>query len=139
MYIPFWILGGICLLLAYIFSQAWLKSKKITDHGQATIATVTDITAVSSGVEPGRRGVGGKFFQPVFAWTVNGQTYTKEHNVNHDPPKYHVGQEITIYYNPTNPAEMTLKGSANAKKILTISFAAAGTILLFIGILIWMI
>ena len=139
MYTTFLIFGSIFLLLAYIFLQAWLKSKKITDHGQTTIATVTDITAISSSVESGQRGVGGKFFQPVFEWTVNGRTYTKEHNVKHDPPKYHRGQEVTIYYNPANPAEMTLKGSAKVKKILTISFGAAAVFLLFIGILIWMI
>jgi len=137
MYIPLFIFGSILLVLALIFSREWLRCKRITDQGQTTTITVTDTVTVSSGVEPGQRGVGGKFFKPVFEWTVNGQTYKKEHKVAHDPPKYHLGQKIAIYYDPANPAEMTLEGSGKVTKLLMLSFGAGGILLLLGGVLVW--
>ena len=137
MYIPFFIFGPILLITASIFSTVWLRSKRIIGQGKTTIATVTDVAAVSSSVSPGERGVGGKFFKPAFEWTVNGQIYKKAHNVAHDPPKYHIGQELSIYYDPANPAEMTLEGSGKVTKILMLSFGVAGVLFLLIGALLW--
>jgi len=141
MYIPFFIFGPILLLTAFIFSRVWLRSKRITDIGRTTTAVVTAMVTKSSSslnneinASPG---VGGKFFAPVFEWTVNGQTYKKVHNSGQDPPKYREGQEVTIYYDPANPAEMTLEGSQKVTKILMLSFGVGGLLFLLIGVLIW--
>ena len=143
MYIPFLIFGGACLLTAFVFSRVWLRNKRITDIGQTTIATVIGITSGNSrndGNHSYTGHVGGgneKYFKPVFEWTVNGQTYKKEHNVGQDPPKYREGQEVPIYYDPANPSEMTLQGSEKVIKILMFSFGAGGVLLLLVGVLIW--
>ena len=143
MYTTFLIFGGVCLLTAFIFSRVWLRSKRITDKGQTTVATVIGITSVSSSNDgnhsyAGHVGGGNeKYFKPVFEWTVSGQIYKKEHNVGQDPPKYHEGQEVVIYYDPANPAEMTLQGNEKVTKILMLSFGAGGVLLLLIGMLVW--
>jgi len=138
MYIPFFIFGSIFLLVAFIFGTVWRRSKRITDQGQTTIATVTDITSRGSRIGGAQRG-NEKYFHPVFVWTVNGQVYKKEHNAGQDPPKYREGQKVTIFYDPANPAEMTLKGSEKVTKILMISFGSVGGLFLVIGMLIWVV
>jgi len=141
MYITFFIFSPILLLTAFIFSRVWLRSKRITDQGQTTTAIVKGIVVVNSSSHNNEisasPGVGGKFFKPVFEWTVNGQTYKKVHNAGQDPPKYHEGQEVTIYYDTANHAEMTLEGSQKITKILMISFGAGGVLFLLIGMLIY--
>ena len=141
MYIPFFIFGPILLVTAFIFSRVWLRSKRITDQGQIATAIVKDVVSSSTVDSSLRAGgdysAGGRFFKPVFEWTVNGQTYQKTHNAGQDPPKYRVGQEVNIYYDPANPAEMTLEGSGKVTKILMLSFGAGGVLLLLLGVLVW--
>jgi len=141
MYIPFFIFGPILLLTALIFSGVWLRSKRLTDQGRTTTAIVKgNVTAVSMNSSNHSYGYGasGRFFKPVFEWAVNSKTYKKVHNAGQNPPKYHEGQEVTIYYDPANPAEMTLEGSQKATKILMLSFGAGGILFLLIGVLIWL-
>jgi len=118
----------------------WLRSKRITDQGRTATAIVKgNVTAgsMNSSNHSYGHGVSGRFFKPVFEWTVNGQTYKKVHNAGQDPPKYHEGQEVTIYYDPANPAEMALEGSQKVTKILMLSFGAGGVLFILIGLLIY--
>ena len=135
-YIPFLIFGGIFLFVACIFLKAWLQSRKIIKQGQTTIATVkaNHVRRESSAV--GERG--SRMMHPVFEWTVNDQVYEKESRGGQNPPKYHVGQKVAIYYDPMNPKEMTLRGSEKVMRILMIVFGTVGGILLLIGLLVWL-
>ncbi|KAB7788490.1 DUF3592 domain-containing protein [Bifidobacterium cebidarum] len=58
---------------------------------------------------------------PVFRYIVNGQSYEKRSSISTSPPRYKVGQAITILYDPADPNRYIAKGDNSA--LILYSFA----------------
>lgn len=54
---------------------------------------------------------------PVFRYSVNGQAYEQKASVASSPPRYKVGQAVTVLYDPADPSRYIVKGD-NAAFVL---------------------
>ena len=138
-YLFFFIFGAALLFVGLIM---WLESSrigKIKATGQQTQATVKKMVVRLGGRTADVTESTGKNVNqtPVFEYMVEDRMYEKLHNVAQHPPKYRLGQRVSIIYNPENPMEMVLANSGKIVKILMIIFGALGLLFLLIGFLLW--
>ena len=69
---------------------------------------------------------------PVIEYKVGDQTISQKSRSGQNPPKYQVGQQVEIYYNPNNVEEYFIKGDLTPK-FFGIGFTALGSIAVAIG------
>lgn len=69
---------------------------------------------------------------PIYQYTIDGKQYTDTSKIWSFPPRYKIGDRITIVVNPTRPNESHIMYSG----IFTHGMLAVGVLLLVLGILI---
>lgn len=85
--------AGFCLWGVYAAYTGWqLQTKGVTTTG-----TVVRLDERSSGAG------GCCTYVPVVDFQVSGQIYTFEGDNASYPPKYEVGEQVSVRYDPTNP------------------------------------
>ncbi|MCL2843601.1 MAG: DUF3592 domain-containing protein [Oscillospiraceae bacterium] len=131
------IIGVVLSIFGLIFLKALLKARKILEQGNSTMATVIRYVVTQNNHGKARNRGLYKFYYAVFEYTVGGISYEHQNVVGNNKPKYEIGEKVEIYYDPSNPAEVTLEGSQKATKVLMLSFGAGGVLFLLVGVLIW--
>ena len=48
-------------------------------------------------------------YAPIVKYVVGGEYYETNHNVYSYPPKYRIGQRVSLKYNPNNPRDVVFK------------------------------
>ena len=70
---------------------------------------------------------------PVVEYQVGDRTISQRSKSGQDPPKYKVGQQVEIYYNPNNVEEFIIKGDSTPK-YLGIGVIVLGSLALAFGV-----
>jgi hypothetical protein len=69
--------------------------------------------------------------QPVFEFTAEDKkTYVYHHPEGTNPPAYHIGQEVVLYYDPADPEDV----SVGYRVVPMIILGFVGVVLLIIGL-----
>lgn len=99
--------------------------------GAQTIGTVIRLDESSSD--------GSTTYSPVFQYQVNGQTYEFESQNSSSPPTHRVGDQDTIYYDPTNPEKAQIDSFMDMwlAPSLLVCFGVGGLIVTNIVALFW--
>ena len=71
-------------------------------------------------------------YYPVIEYSVGDRTISQISRSGHNPPKYKVGQQVEIYYNPNNVEEYIIKGDSTPK-LLGIGFIVIGSMAAAVG------
>jgi hypothetical protein len=71
---------------------------------------------------------------PIYQYTIDGEQYTATSKIRSFPPRYKIGDRITIVVNPTRPNDSDIMDSGFS--IFTHGLLAVGMLLLALGILI---
>lgn len=82
------LLIAICLLVSHFLNEKYDRCTETT--------TGIVINNVSNGEGA---------YAPVFKYEVDGKEYEDKSSLSTDPPKYEVGDEIEVHYNPDKPEE----------------------------------
>jgi hypothetical protein len=77
---------------------------------------------------------GRTLYAPVYQYTINGKQYSATSKIASAPPRYKVGDRITIVVNPTRPNDSDVMDSSIS--IFTYGMLAVGVLLLAVGIFI---
>ena len=72
-------------------------------------------------------------FYPIFEYTVNGNTYVQQLRVGSRPCKYHIGQNVELYFNPEKPEQFYDKNSNISGIVGGMIFAIIGIIIIFVA------
>lgn len=87
-------LAGFCLWGAYAGYVSW----QLEQNGETTTGLVVEMEESSTGEG------GCCVYSPVIEFSANGQPYTFEGDNASNPPAYAVGEEVSVLYDPANPA-----------------------------------
>ena len=71
-------------------------------------------------------------YYPVIEFQVGDRTISQKSSFGQDPPKYTVGQQVEIYYNPNNVEEYFIKGDSTPQ-YLGIVFIGLGSLAALVG------
>ena len=126
----------ILVLLLFIIIGSVLLIKGFNDKNKCTATTIGKIVDIerqhNEGVhrnEPmhGHGGIGGYehdhiSLYPIFEYEVNGKKYVKKSSSSSSTKNYYIGEETTIYYDPSNPEHSFLQGSSTNSIILGVVF-----------------
>lgn len=84
---------------------------------------------------------GSTTYSPVFQYVVNGQTYEFESQNSSSPPTHRVGDEDTIFYDPTNPEKAQIDSFFDMWLApgLLLCFGGGGIIVANVVALIWVV
>lgn len=69
---------------------------------------------------------------PVIEYQVGDRTISQKSRSGQNPPKYQVGQQVEICFNPNNVEEYIIKGDSTPKH-LGIGFIVLGSIVVVVG------
>ena len=75
-------------------------------------------------------------YYPVIEYQVGDRTISQKSRSGQYPPKYTVGEQVEIYYNPNNVEEYIIKGDSTAK-YLGIGFIVVGSIAAAVGFIVF--
>lgn len=84
------------VVMAAVGAYFAYTSYQLVRGGQTTTGTVIDLDVSSSDD-------GGDTYAPIVEYTVGGQTYSFNTRNYSGPPAYHIGQQVTVLYDPANP------------------------------------
>lgn len=116
--IVFTVFGGIIVI------REVLKRKKCNVITSGTVIDIVrDVSRDSDG------GVS-TTLHPIFEYNASGNTYIKKSSFGSTSCKYHIGQEVEIFYNSEKPDEYYVKGSFGSM-FLGIAFVIWGVIMTF--------
>lgn len=108
------------------------RKKKESTCTSVTHGKVTDIVK--------RRSNKGYSLHPVFEYYVGGLTFVKESFYGSSQPKYAIGQDVKVHYNPDNYNEFYIDGDTLPKtlgKVFTAVGIAALLVAVLSAILVW--
>lgn len=71
-------------------------------------------------------------YYPVIEYQVGDRTISQKSRSGQYPPKYKVGEQVEIYYNPNNVEEYIIKGDST-QKYLAIGCIVLGSIAVAVG------
>ena len=71
-------------------------------------------------------------YYPVIEYQAGSRTISQRSKSGQTPPKYKVGEQVVIYYNPNNVEEFIIKGDATPQ-YLGIGFVVIGSIAVLVG------
>lgn len=96
LFAAFFVLLGLALVLggAFHLNKQYHKVQQST----RTIGTVIENVSERSK----NRSV---LYRAVIAFQAHGQTYQFDDTIRARPPRFHVGQNVTVHFNPTQPAQ----------------------------------
>ena len=72
-------------------------------------------------------------YYPVIEYQVGDRTISQKSRSGQNPPKYQVGQQVEIYYNPNNVEEYIIKGDSTPK-FLGIGAIILGSVAVAVGV-----
>ncbi|MCH5157506.1 MAG: DUF3592 domain-containing protein [Clostridiales bacterium] len=126
--------GALFLLIGIIFVVAGVIVLKQGDSlakrcTEETIGTVVEIISERSYSSDNQFTY---TYYPVIEYQVGERTISQKSRSGQDPPKYKVGQQVEIYYNPNNVEEYIIKEDSTTK-ILGIGFIVIGSIAAAVG------
>ena len=123
------LLVGIIFIVAavIIMLQGDSLQKRCTEQ---TTGTVVDVICESN-YNTSHNEVKHTYY-PVIEYKVDDRTITQRSNIGQNPPKYKVGQQVEICYNPNNVAEFIIKGDSTSLYI-AIGFIALGSVAVAVG------
>ena len=75
------------------------------------------------------------YFHPIFEYNIGKLKYVKKSTVGTSKPKYAIGQNVEILYNPEDYNEYYIAGDNMQKRLATI-FTITGTIIIIMMIII---
>lgn len=111
-------MGLIFLMVSWILSSVMADRKKHCTS--KTVGTVIDMVRSTSDIdrENSIRG-----FHPVVQYTTaRGETVTVTSAINNSPPKYHVGENVHIRYDPNEPKKFYIDGDKTLNTVKTVFF-----------------
>lgn len=130
------IFGGIFSLLGFVFLTVGIlmlknKKKKELNCTSQTYAKVIDLIKREN--NNNYDGYYSTSWHPVIEYTIGTQKIVKESPYGNYKPKYEIGQDVELFYNPENYNEYYIKGD-NILELVGTIFATVGVILIMIGI-----
>ena len=72
---------------------------------------------------------------PVIEYQVGDRIISQKSSSGQNPPKYKVGEQVEVYYNPNNVEEYIIKGDSTPK-FLGILFVVLGSIAVAVGFIV---
>jgi 4-amino-4-deoxy-L-arabinose transferase-like glycosyltransferase len=103
------LLVGINLLFIFfivLFLYFANRDYQLQQEGVSAVGMVIGLEESSSGED------GCCVYSPVVEFTADGQTYTFESSNASDPPRYKVGEQVTVVYLPENPQRAEVEGGS---------------------------
>lgn len=116
-----WALLGIIFLLVGFFVNKSRK-KKEQNCTSSTYGKVVDLVRRHN---YDKDGVDSSTWHPVFEYKIGEQTYRKEYTYGTGQPKYAIGEDVEICFNPENYNEYCVAGDT-LPKTLAIIFTCVG-------------
>lgn len=92
------------LLFIALFFYFGNRAYRLDQIGVITIGSVIGLDESSSGED------GCCVYSPIVEFAVDGQTYTFTDSNASDPPRFQVGDEVEVQYNPNNPTVAEVEG-----------------------------
>lgn len=129
------IICGVSTLFGIVFSIlgiVMLKNKKKREKNctAKTYGKVTDIIKHEN--YDHHSGYSSCLWHPVFEYNIGELKFVKESFYGSSQPKYAIGQNVEVYYNPENYNEYYIKGETLPKTLGTI-FTIAGIVAIIIA------
>ena len=124
-----WILLGLIFFIIGMVMRKKYK-KKITECTSKTFGKIIDIVKRSSSDGDGYSSYN---YYPVIEYMVGDMKFIKEYNIGNSSPKYGIGQNLEIYFNPEDYNEYYIGGDEMPTVFSTV-FIFAGIACMFIGI-----
>ncbi|MCH5316255.1 MAG: DUF3592 domain-containing protein [Eubacterium sp.] len=123
------IVVGVVFIIAgiIVMIQGNISEQRCTEK---TTGTVVELVIEKSTTSNHRTSY---IYFPVIEYQVGDRTISKKSNSGQNPPKYKVGQQVEIYYNPNNVEEYYIKGES-APKFIGILFVVLGSIAVAVGV-----
>lgn len=128
-----YILAGVVFIIFGIFSFRKNKAKK----DRCTMPVQGQITSVNKIAEENDNGHKKQLsYEPVFQYSVNGQTFEKASNISsRDKNEYIIGQTAELLCNPVNPDEFIVKEkSVKSGNGFSVAMLLFGLSLIILGI-----
>ena len=119
------LVGGV--VFAFLGYSNLVSTKKKRETWIAAEGSVVDLAE-----ELGDKGR--TLYAPVYQYTFDGRQYSATSKISSAPPRYKVGDRITIMVNPARPNDSEVMDSQIS--IFTYGMFAAGVLLLVVGIFI---
>ncbi len=119
------VIGGLFLIIGMVTYQSE-KKKQITCTVNV-LGKVKDMASYSDRE-------GGLTCHPIFEYVAGNETIVTESQYGTSRPRYEVGQEIEIYYNPEKVEEYYIKGETLPKRFAII-FSVVGALVMIMGII----
>ena len=119
------VIGGLFLIIGMVTYQSE-KKKQIT-WTVNVLGKVKDMASYSDRE-------GGLTCHPIFEYVAGNETIVTESQYGTSRPRYEVGQEIEIYYNPEKVEEYYIKGETLPKRFAII-FSVVGALVMIMGII----
>lgn len=117
---------GICL---------WLMRKAKASRERCTAETTGTVSALRE-----RHDDDGTLWSPVFVYTVGGSEYELKSGIWSRPAKFHVGDAVTVLYDPFEPSHAYMRKD-HSRMIVLVAFAAASVVDFIAGVVmlaLWM-
>ena len=124
------LLVGIIFIIAGIIAMSQGDSLKERCTEEA-IGTVVDVICETS--YSGTENQYTHTYYPVIEYQVGDRTVSQKSRTGQYPPKYQVGQQLEICYNPNNVEEFIIKGDSTSK-LIGIIVIAVGSIAVAVGV-----
>ena len=129
------LIGVLFAVVGIIFATAGIVvmvqgnslEKRCTEEA---IGTVVEITCETSYSETENQYT--YTYYPVIEYQVGDRIISQKSRTGQYPPKYQVGEQVEIYFNPNNVEEYFIKGDSTPK-FLGIGFIILGTIAVVVG------
>lgn len=91
------IIIAVSVIVLVVCAILWRKRKRFRDECSLTVdGTVT-------AMRESRDNEGGTFYAPVFVYDAGGRECTLEPNSWSRPPRFHVGDRVTVHVDPYDP------------------------------------
>jgi hypothetical protein len=71
--------------------------------------------------------------KPIMEYEVDGSKYTYESDVSSTPPSYHIGEEVDIYVNATDPQEVLIDTFTDRWLVMTV-LGSMGLVFFLMGL-----
>lgn len=118
--------GIVFILMASVFHINSIVSKSVCSA--ETPGIVVDMKSRKSSSGMSHKGISRTVYAPVVQFHVYGKTHTVVSSIYSYPPKYEIGDDITVHYNPDDPEEVYFD-SPESLAILPLIFGIIGVLL----------
>ena len=123
------LIAGIIFIIAgtFVMIQGNSLKKRCTEQATATVVDVIRVSDYST-----TESTYTYTYYPVIEYQVGDRTISQQSSSGQNPPKYKVGEQVEILYNPNNVEEFIIKGDF-IPQYLGIGFIVLGTIAVAAG------